>query len=121
MNKEATLQFRTTKEQHRALHKKARQLKIKQSKAMREALALYLQSDQPFVDREMMAELVKWRESLTKIGTNLNQIAWHMNIGGVVVPKEIKLEHERLIDVFHHIGMAFRDMRDLLRNHTCYY
>lgn len=121
MNKEATLQFRTTKEQHKALRKKARQLKIKPSKAMREALTLYLQSDQPFVDREMMAELVKWRESLTRIGTNLNQIAWHMNIGEALVQKELQLEHERLIDAFRHVGMTYWSLRDLLRAHMCYY
>lgn len=88
---------------------------------MREALALYLRSDQPFIDRDMMDELKIWRKDLWRVGTNLNQIAWHLNIGDFVATEELRIEHENLQLAFKHVAIAFKDIRELLRDHSCYY
>lgn len=78
------------------------------SELIREAIRLFVRSGQPELNRQMVSEFKAWRTVFRGVGTNLNQLAIHMN-------SNYPLPVTQALEVLNRLNTAFKGMADNLK------
>ncbi len=87
---------------------------------VKKSLVFYLESDRPKSEislNEIVEELKKMRGGLSRVGGNLNQLAFSFNSSGVVREKDLQKSHEDLRKEFVVLIDFFRKFEQTLLDH----
>lgn len=91
------------------LDERRKELKARgRSELVREAVRLFVRSGQPELNRQMVSEFKEWRTVFRGVGSNLNQLAVHMN-------SNYPMPVSQAIDVLNKLDTAFKSMADNLK------
>lgn len=76
---------------------------------IREAVHLYLKSDQPELTREMVEIFEAWRREFHGVSSNLNQIAYKMNANH-------PLSTDQICEILDELRLMFNDLAKNMRS-----
>ena len=81
------------------------------SELIREAIELLLKSNQPELTRELIDDFALWRKELHRVGTNLNQVAYKMNVEHPLSSDQIHLTLDELKVAFKTLATNMKRLR----------
>lgn len=82
------------------------------SELVREAVDQLLKSDQPQLTRDLVDEFKTWRKEFHGVGSNLNQIAYHINADHPLSSRQIIETLDELRGSFKALAMNMKSMRN---------
>lgn len=87
------------------------------SALVKKSLVAYLDEDGPKNEipmKEIVEEFKKYRANLSRVGGNLNQLAFYFNSTGIVHEPALAKVHDELIVEFQELVQFFRDIEQLI-------
>jgi len=82
------------------------------SELIREAIGLFIISDQPELARGLVEEFKTWRTELRGVGTNLNQVAYRLNANHPLSSQQIVETLDELSMTFKALTQEIKKMRN---------
>ena len=87
------------------------------STLVRKALVDYLEKDTPKNEipmGEIIKELKNYRANFSRVGGNLNQLAFYFNSTGIVHDTALENTHKKLISEFNKLTQFFREIEKMI-------
>lgn len=90
---------------------------VKFSDLVKKSLIAYIDGGGPkdeFPIKEVMEEFKRHRANLSRVGGNLNQLAYRFNTTGIVADDALARTHDQLILEFRDIAQFFRKIEQMI-------
>lgn len=118
MSKSINLKTRITEELHEAIKARAEAEGVKVSRLTRDFIRFGLKGLDPAAVallKKAHQDLNELKLSSVQIGGNLNQIAYHLNSGGRLIPADLQGEHENLVNLFKEVIGQIEGLTDEIK------